>query len=79
MKRPLPQPPPLHKNVSILVPQAIKLGLYDEFTLWDTNGVSYSKDGKQIGKPKKIASAVGKKLKIHDKVAWQKFLDKGKE
>ncbi len=60
----------IHKNVSKVVPEAIKRGLYDEFTLWDT-GVG--------GKPLKVASAVGKKLKIHNKEAWQRFLDKGKD
>lgn len=56
----------IHRNVSIVVPQAIENGLFDEFVLWDNNGTV----------PVKIAQAVGKKLTIYDNAAWERFLAK---
>lgn len=58
-----------HAKVSRVVPEAVKRGLYDEFTLWDTNG----------GGVRKVASAKGSDLTIHDMDAWTKFLQKGDE
>lgn len=58
----------VHAGVSKVVPEAIKAGLYDEFTLWDTN---------HQGPPRKVASAKGTNLTVHDADAWQKFLQKG--
>ena len=57
-----------HKAVSAVVPKAIKAGLYDKITIWDTNG-----------KPVKVASAEGTKLQIHDSVKFKRFTKKGKE
>ena len=58
-----------HKVVSQVVPEAIKRGLFDEFSLYDTNGSG----------AKKIASAKGKELTIHDEHLWNQFLAKGHE
>jgi len=59
----------IHAGVSRTVPEAIKAGLYDEFTLFDTNGKS----------PRKVASAKGTNLTVHEPKLWQNFLDKGNE
>lgn len=57
-----------HQNVSRLLPEAIKRGLFDEVSIWDTRQ-----------KPEtKIASAKGSELTIHNQEWWQEFLDKGK-
>jgi len=58
-----------HAGVSRTVPEAIKQGIYDEFTLFDTNGKS----------PRKVASAKGTNLTVHEPKLWQDFLDKGTE
>ena len=59
-----------HAAVSDVVPKAIKEGLFDEITIWDNN---------IKGHPIKIASAQGKKLIVHDKARWEKFLAKADE
>ena len=59
-----------HAKVSEIVPQAIKEGLFDEIHIWDNN---------IKGQPIRIASAEGKKLVIHDKERWNKFLAKADE
>lgn len=52
-----------HQKVSEIVPQALQQGLYDEFALWDTSS----------SETVKVASAKGKKLKVHDDNAWEAF------
>lgn len=59
-----------HSGVSRTVPLAIKEGLFDEFTLWDSSG-----EGGHV----KVATARGKELKVHQEKLWKKFLDKGRE
>ena len=59
-----------HAAVSDIVPKAIKEGLFDEITIWDNN---------IKGQPIRIASAKGKKLVVHDKARWEKFLAKADE
>lgn len=56
-----------HAEVSKIVPQAIKAGLFDEFNLWDTN---------ESGNPRHVASAEGGKLVVHDESLWNRFLSK---
>jgi predicted ABC-type ATPase len=56
-----------HADVSRVAPEAVARGLFDEFTLWDTNSGT-----------KKVASAQGSKLTIHDQKAWDAFVAKGK-
>jgi predicted ABC-type ATPase len=60
----------IHSSVSRVVPQAIEEGLYDNLNVWDNN---------KQGEPVLIATAKGKKLVVHDKEKWEKFLAKGKE
>ena len=57
----------VHVGVSRVVPEAIKAGLFDEFTLWDTS----------TRPPLKIATAIGKKLTIVDAEKWSIFIKKG--
>jgi len=59
-----------HSSISRVMPEAAKLGLYDEFAVWDTN---------THGKSILIANGEGKKLVVHDEVLWKRFLDKGNE
>jgi predicted ABC-type ATPase len=56
-----------HANVSRIVPEAIKRGLFDEFHLWDTS----------TNPPSHVAIARGTELVVHDHKAWNKFLSKG--
>lgn len=56
-----------HRAVSQVVPKAIQAGLFDEFTLWDTNE----------GESRAIARATGRKLEVLDANAWANFLTKG--
>lgn len=56
----------IHAGVSKVFPQAVAAGLFDEVTLWDTNG----------DKPVLVASGKGKDLQIHDQAAYDKFLAK---
>lgn len=59
-----------HKNVSIVVPEAIKNNLFDEFRLWDTN----LKDN-----PRLVAEMYNGKFKVLEPDLWQDFLDKAKQ
>lgn len=58
----------IHASVSAVLPQAIQRGLFDEVTLWDNNDAT----------PRKVVSAKGSKMEIHDAALWQRFLDKAK-
>ena len=58
-----------HRNVSQIVPELIKNKVFDEFTLWDTNGK----------KSKRIAYLEKGELKITDKKAWDRFIAKAGE
>ena len=57
-----------HASVSRVIPEAIKRGLFDKFTLTDSSA------GGGL-----VASAEGNKLTIHDAAAWERFLAKGKD
>lgn len=58
----------IHAGVSQVLPRAMADGLFDEATLWDTNGIA----------PLKVAtSGRAGKITIHDETAWQRFLKKG--
>lgn len=65
----------VHAEVSRVFPQAIERGLFDEFTLWDT---SESNPGRGLSPYVKVASGRGNTLIIHDRKAWDAFLEKGK-
>lgn len=57
-----------HAGVSRVLPLAMKNGLFDEATLWDTN---------EYGKPVKIAhSTKGGAIEILDQEKWDRFLRK---
>jgi len=56
-----------YASVSRILPELVKTGLCDELTLWDTN---------ESGTPRKVASAVGANLTVHDDALWKRFLDK---
>jgi predicted ABC-type ATPase len=58
----------VHAGVSRAVPEAIDRGLFDEFTLWDTNQPT----------PRKVAEARGKSPTIHDRDLWDRFVAKGR-
>lgn len=60
-----------HKNVSKVVPLAIRDGLFDEFTLWDNT--------KEGGTPVVIARAEGKQLMVKNQKLWREFLAKAEE
>jgi len=59
----------IHEQVSRNIPQAIRDGLFDELNLYDTNNLE--------GGPKLILSYKDGKMKVHDPIAYKKFLDKG--
>ena len=59
-----------HREVSRIVPEAIKNGLFHELAVYDTE----SNEGEP---PVKIAEAHGTQLTVHHPERWQKFLDKG--
>jgi predicted ABC-type ATPase len=59
----------IHEQVSRNVPQALREGLFDELYLYDTNDLEKG--------PKLILSSKDGKIKIHDPVAYKKFLKKG--
>jgi len=61
-----------HKSVSQVFPEAVKRGLFDEATLWDTNGPKGAK-------ATVVATVKKTQLTIHDQAAWSKFLAKGDE
>lgn len=58
-----------HAAVSRTFEDALESGLFDEITLWDTNG----------DETIKVLEGKGKDYKILDQKAWDRFLDKGKE
>lgn len=58
-----------HKAVSLIVPEALKRGLYDDFKLIDTND----------GKTSVVATAKGRELTVHNQALWDRFLAKGAE
>jgi len=58
-----------HAQVSKILPEAIKQGLFDEVTLWDTNE----------GTPRKVVTAKGSELTVHDDALWKSFLAKGEQ
>lgn len=59
----------MHREVSKIVPRAAKDGLFDELRLYDNNG----------SKPKLIMEQVGKKITVHDKALYDRFLAKAHE
>ena len=61
-----------HKSVSQVFPEAVKRGLFDEATLWDTNGPKGAK-------ATVVATVRGTELTVHDSKAWSRFLAKGDE
>ena len=66
-----PRPPGRSALPTIRVlPEAVKMGLYDNVTLWDT-----ASGGKAV----KVMSAKGKKMTVHDQSRWDAFLAKGGE
>jgi len=60
----------LHRGVSKILGQAIKEGLFDEVTVWDTE---------QGGPPVKIAESKGSALNVINQKLWRKFQLKGSE
>lgn len=68
----------VHADVSRTFPQAVERGLFDKFTLWDTNG-SKPLGGGRFSKPLKVASGRGKEIVIHDQAAYDRFLAKGRQ
>ena len=58
----------MHKEISNLVPKLASNKVFDELRLYDNNGT----------KPKLIYEQKGNDIKIIDKIAYQKFLDKQK-
>ena len=58
-----------HAGVSRTLPEAVKRGLFDEVTLYDTN---------VLGEARLVMSGRGKEMTIHNEALWQQFLDKGK-
>jgi predicted ABC-type ATPase len=58
----------MHKEISNLVPKLASNKVFDELRLYDNNG----------SKPKLIFEQKGTDIKVLDKVAYQKFLDKQK-
>jgi predicted ABC-type ATPase len=67
----------VHAEVARVVPEAIKHGLFDEFTLWDTSNTKPLDNGKFTA-PLKVASARGTHLTVHDHEAWDRFIALGK-
>ena len=55
-----------HKSISEILPQAIDKGLFDELTLWDTNGANAVK----------VVQFKDGVFEILDEDMWQTFLDK---
>jgi predicted ABC-type ATPase len=56
-----------HAAVSKIVPEAIRQGLFDEVTVYDTN--SY-------GQSIPVVSAKGNQMQVHDNELWTRFLAK---
>ena len=63
----------LHRAVSVVFPQAVERGLFDKFSVWDTTGSTRENKAAKL-----IASGEGRKLVIHDRAAWARFLAKGR-
>lgn len=61
-----------HKSVSLVVPQALKDGLFDKFELYDS-------EIQTGGKPTLVVSARGKDVTIHNQELYDRFLKKGEE
>jgi predicted ABC-type ATPase len=59
----------VHKEVSRILPRAMAEGLFDKATLWDTNG----------GRPRKVATSIGKNVEIHNQSLWLRFVAKADE
>jgi hypothetical protein len=57
-----------HAAVSRAFPEALKQGLFDRATLWDTTS----------GSLRLVVSAAGKQVTIHDPGLWRDFLAKGR-
>lgn len=55
-----------HRAVSAIFPKAVAAGIFDKVDLWDTSGSA----------PKRIASAVGALLAVHDTAAYAEFINK---
>jgi hypothetical protein len=62
-----------HASVSLVLPQAIGRGLFDEARVWDTEANGPGQP------PKMIAEYRDGKLTIHDDGAWKRFQAKGEE
>jgi predicted ABC-type ATPase len=60
----------VHQGISELLPRAMRDGVFDKITLWDTN---------THGQNVKVASAVGSNVTIHDQAAWNRFLAKARK
>ena len=56
----------MHRNVSVVIRRAIEEGLFDELEVFDTNGPD----------AKKLITARGKEVTIHDAEGWARFLAK---
>jgi hypothetical protein len=56
----------IHANVTKTFHEAVGAGLFDEFSVWDTNG----------NEPVLVCSGKGKDMTIHDHAAYQKFAAK---
>ena len=67
----------VHADVSRTFPQAVERGLFDKFTLWDTNG-SKPLGGGRFSAPLKVASGRGREMVVHDQAAYDRFLAKGR-
>lgn len=61
----------VHKTISQILPRAIEEGLFDELTLYDTNGPP--------GTSTLVLTMRDGKLTIHDQAAWDRFLAKANE
>ncbi len=59
----------VHRSVSSVFDKAVRNGLFDEATLWDTNGAEMLK----------VAHAIGNKLQVLEEKAWRRFLWKAQE
>ena len=67
----------VHAQVARVFPEAVKRGLFDEFTLWDTTDAKPIGNGK-FSPPVRVASGKGSEITIHDQAAWERFLARGK-
>jgi predicted ABC-type ATPase len=58
----------IHRNISDILPRAIREGLFDEVTVWDNNGAA--------GAARVIARYRDGRLTVLDQALWQRFLAK---